>query len=334
MTALLVANGGGHIRQLRQLAPRLPTGPDRHWITIDTPQTRSLLAGERVSYLRNSAPRDAVTAVKNAVSARRFFREDDVDFVVSTGNSLAVAVLPLAVARRIDTYFIESATRVSGPSLSGRLMAMLPGVHCLTQYPHLVDATWGHGGSVFDGFETTPRTPRSGPLKVVVSVGTHESYGFRRLLERMVQILPPDAEVLWQTGANDTSGLPIDARPFLPSNEFDSALRECDVLVGHAGTGTALAAMSNGLVPVLLPRRQEFDEHIDDHQLQLAGYLAEQGLAIVPGEEGPALEDLLAAARLSVRALAAPPPLRLPAPRRPLAVTLPTADVTAGRAPV
>ena len=45
MTALLVANDGGHIMQLHTLRPRLDVR-DVVWVTPRTPQTESLLAGE------------------------------------------------------------------------------------------------------------------------------------------------------------------------------------------------------------------------------------------------------------------------------------------------
>ena len=58
MTTLLVANDGGHLMQLHTLRPRLGVGDDVVWVTPRTPQTESLLAGERVHWALPCPPRD------------------------------------------------------------------------------------------------------------------------------------------------------------------------------------------------------------------------------------------------------------------------------------
>jgi UDP-N-acetylglucosamine transferase subunit ALG13 len=137
--------------------------------------------------------------------------------------------------------------------------------------------------------------------RVVVSLGTSESYGFRRLLERLVTVLPPDVEIRWQTGSTDASGLGIDVRSKVPAAELSAAMREADVMIAHAGTGSALAALEAGRYPVLVPRRPEHDEHVDDHQLQIAAMLAERHLAAVAEVDDVTMDVLRAAAATRVR---------------------------------
>ena len=49
MSALLVASTGGHLVELMRLRPRLTgIGDEVTWVTFDTPQSRSMLAGEDV----------------------------------------------------------------------------------------------------------------------------------------------------------------------------------------------------------------------------------------------------------------------------------------------
>ena len=91
------------------------------------------------------------------------------------------------------------------------------GVRLHTQYPEWADERWTYVGSLFDAFE--PGAPEAAPLapdaaasRVVVTLGTMPEFGFRRAVEKLVRTLPevctPDAEVLWQVGASDLSGLP------------------------------------------------------------------------------------------------------------------------------
>lgn len=307
---LLVANDGGHLQQLHSLSPRLPAGGERRWMTIDSPQTRSLLAGEEVEHLLPSRPRDLVVASRNARLAWSVLRGADVDLVVSTGSSLAVAVLPLAAMLGIPTVYIESATRVSGPSLAGRVMARTPGVRTLTQQRTWAEPGWAYAGSIFDGFCASPAVEPRPVRRMVVTLGTSEHYGFRRLVERLHRVVPPHVSVLWQTGSTDVSGLDLDARVAVPAREMRSAVEEADVVVCHAGTGSSLVALEAGKMPLLVPRRHEHGEHVDSHQVQIARDMAARGLARVADASDVTWDDVLCAAAHRVSRLEEPPPLR------------------------
>lgn len=316
MTTLLVANDGGHLRQLYSLAPRLPVGPDRMWVTPSTPQSRSLLEGEKVLWVDRAPTRDGGAALRNAWKVSRALGALDVEAVVSTGSSLAVSVLPQARLRGLPAYYIESATRVTGPSLSGRLLSVVPGIRLYTQYPEWASRSWAYRGSVFDGYAATERPDApSEPQRVVVSLGTSGTFGFRRLVERLLTVIPPTATVLWQTGCTDVSGLavdgrPVEARPDVPAHELQRELELADVVVAHAGTGIALSCLDAGRMPVLVPRRPEHREHVDDHQQQIAGALGARGLAIVRELGDLQSEDLRAAARHRVSRADAGSPFR------------------------
>jgi UDP-N-acetylglucosamine transferase subunit ALG13 len=310
VTTLLVANDGGHVMQLHTLRPRLGVGDDVVWVTPRTPQTESLLAGEAVHWALPCPPRDARAIARNAAHCRRLFTDHDVSLAVSTGASLALAVLPQARLRRIETVYIESATRLAAPSVSGRALSLLPGMRTFSQSTGLTRGHWQYLASPWDLYESVPTAPR--PVRsVVVSLGTQEGYGFRRLLERLLPILPADARVLWQTGGTDTTGLGIDARPRVPAEEMATAIREADVVVAHAGTGIALMALENGKLPVLVPRRSMHGEHVDDHQLTIALELALRDLAVSRDAGSLKARDLEHAAGHRVTKVIDPPPLAI-----------------------
>jgi UDP-N-acetylglucosamine transferase subunit ALG13 len=317
---LLVASSGGHLKQLYDLLPRLrgPHGQPHAevtWMTFDSPQARSLLDGERVVFARYTAPRDAAGVLANLRLARRTLARRRFSQVISTGSAIALSFLPVARALGIPCHYIESATRADGPSTTGRLLARVPGVHLYTQHPGWAAGPWRYAGSVFDGFAATPRQDAPATIRrAVVTLGTMETYGFRRLLERLVKVLPDGAEVVWQTGCTDTSGLPIDARRAVPADELLAAMRAADVVVAHAGTGTALTALEIGKCPVLVPRIHAYGEHVDDHQAQTARELAGRGLAVDAGADELILDHLLAAAALRVGRADDPPAMVLAGP--------------------
>jgi UDP-N-acetylglucosamine transferase subunit ALG13 len=238
------------------------------------------------------------------------------DGVVSTGSAVAMSFLPLARLYRKRAVYIESAARSSGPSLTGRLLAATPGTLLCTQYPQWATERWQYIGSVFDGFESErsedDHEDHDRPLKVVVTLGLIVGYGFRRLIERLLQILPADADVLWQVGDTDTRDLPITAFRSLYWTDLRDAIADADVVVAHTGVGSALAALELGKCPVLVPRAASHDEHVDDHQLQIAVQLARRGLAVHRSVEALTLADLHEAMAVRVRDRTRElPPMRL-----------------------
>lgn len=193
MTTLLAASTGGHLKQLHRLHRRLSgvDGPYR-WATFDTPQSRSLLEGEPVDFVRFVGGRDPGNLLRNLPAARRILRDNDIDTVVSTGSSMALPFFALARARGLDCHYIESAARSEGPSTTGSLMARIPGVWRYAQYPNWAGDGWHYRGSVFDSFvaEDEPLRAPERLRKVVVSLGTYRGYGFERLVRRLVEISP------------------------------------------------------------------------------------------------------------------------------------------------
>jgi len=226
--------------------------------------------------------------------------------VVSTGSGIALAFLPLARLWGADAHYIESATRADGPSQTGRVLARFPWIKLHTQHPGWADGRWDYRGSVFEGYEAVQTEPRD-VSRVVVTVGTMETYGFRRLLDRLIEILPSDAVVTWQVGATDVSGLEIDAQRMIPSDELHAAMQAADVVIGHAGTGVALTCCSLGVRPILIPRSASHHEHIDDHQHQTARYLQSLSLAAVHDADEITFDDIATATAWKiVRSAAAP----------------------------
>jgi UDP-N-acetylglucosamine transferase subunit ALG13 len=310
VTTLLVASTGGHLAELHDLVPRLGVG-ERRWATFDTPQSRALLDGEDVVHVPPATSRDLVGAIKDLAVARKMFKGSRYDRVISTGASVAMSFFLPAIAAGVECTYIESATRTQGPSLTGRLAARVPGARLFTQYPSWADGTWQYGGSIFDAFTAAPVRPAARVRKVVVTLGTHPRYSFPRLLSRLVEILPPELEVLWQVGCTVIDRMPPGARRLVAADELRQAMREADVVVSHAGVGSALAAMQTGRRALCVPRRRAHGEHVDDHQVELARQLQARDLVVAREASELTLTDLEEAAAWTVRANPEVTPFRL-----------------------
>jgi UDP-N-acetylglucosamine transferase subunit ALG13 len=319
LTTLLVASTGGHLKQLHRLRTRLDgiSGPFR-WATFDTPQSRSLLDGEQVDFVHFVGGRDPGNVLRNIPIADDILRRHKIDTIVSTGSAVALPFFALGRVRRLACHYIESAARSDGPSKTARMISRIPGVHLYAQYPAWADDKWHYAGAVFDSFVLVdePLASKAELRKVVVSLGTFKDIGFARLIRRLVEILPRDADVLWQTGDTDVSGLGIVGHHAIPERELTEAIRSADVLVAHAGVGTALAAFEVGKCPVLVPRRAAHAEHVDDHQTQIAAELSNRGLAVSVDADSLTLDHLVAAAGMRVATLQTDPPFMTRARRR------------------
>lgn len=323
---LLVCSGGGHLRQLAVFAERLGYAPEQQvWVTFRNALSESLLEGRRVEFVPFIAPRDLKNFARLLTRAPGIFAKYRLGEVISTGSSPAVAFLPQAVMRGIPAFYIESAARAEGPSMTGKMISRMPGVKTFTQYPVWADAKWVYRGSIFDGFEPGPTEAKT-PRTAVVTVGTQEGFPFPRMLAALKPLLAGYDKVLWQTGDADTSSLGIPPRASVPHSELGAAIRDADVVISHAGVGSALTALSFGKHPLLIPREAAHEEHIDDHQVQVARELERRGLATLRTVSQLTAADLVDAGSRSVQSVA-PPRMAL----RPQRGTLWQANSVAGR---
>ncbi|HRQ42057.1 MAG TPA: glycosyltransferase [Chloroflexota bacterium] len=122
---------------------------------------------------------------------------------------------------------------------------------------------------------------------ILVTVGTHD-HGFNRLVQPMDELAADLNEtVVIQRGSSTYE--PQHAGHFqLTTSEHMAQLTEAAaVIVTHAAAGAVILAMQKGKPLVVVPRRQQFGEHLDDHQLQLAKALEKQGKAAIVYEPSP-----------------------------------------------
>lgn len=307
MNALLVANYGGHISELWALANRLDD-THRVWITNDHSQTRHILADESVEFVPFIDARDPVGVLRALPHAFRYLRTNRIERVISTGAAIALAWLPIAAALRIPAHYIESTARTQAPSLTGKILARVPGVTMWWQYNDAPKG-WRSLDGLFSRYSSQPVETPVVIERILVTVGTTE-YSFARLINRLVEIIPDHVEVVWQTGDTDVSDLGIEGQKLMPSHELVAETRKADVVISHAGAGTLFNCLDLGQVPVYVPRRGDRGEHVDDHQTELAQWAHDAGLAITVDAAAVTWDDIeLAASR---RATARPAtPLRL-----------------------
>jgi UDP-N-acetylglucosamine transferase subunit ALG13 len=118
-------------------------------------------------------------------------------------------------------------------------------------------------------------------VSTFVSVGNaHQP--FSRLLDQIEVIsssLPQPVVV--QHGHTPFKSETCLARQFIGMSEFEHLINHADLVILHAGGGAVLQAVKSGKVPIIVPRRHQFGEHVDDHQVENARELALSGKVVV-----------------------------------------------------
>lgn len=119
---------------------------------------------------------------------------------------------------------------------------------------------------------------------IFVSVGTHDAPFDRLLLAGDRLAVELGEEVLVQRGV---SRLPLPhcaVVDFASPSDLDAWMREARVVVLHAGSSSFLQARALGRVPVVVPRRPEHGEHVDDHQVRFAASLGPDEARVAEAE--------------------------------------------------
>jgi UDP-N-acetylglucosamine:LPS N-acetylglucosamine transferase len=135
---LLVCSTGGHLAQLVALHDTWDSF-SRAWVTFDKSDARSLLVGERVVYAHGPTNRSVKNLVRNLVLAATTLRRLRPKVVLTTGAGVAVPFAWMARLAGVRVVYVESFTRIDGPSLSLRLIAPVAD-RVYAQWPELSSA--------------------------------------------------------------------------------------------------------------------------------------------------------------------------------------------------
>ena len=125
---------------------------------------------------------------------------------------------------------------------------------------------------------------------ILVTVGT-EKFPLNRLMswiENLIEqnlLQPEQEEIVIQYGSCTIVPSKVKGYSVLDSDEFERLVDKARLIIAHCGEGT-IDLLANLTKPfVLVPRSSEFQEHVDNHQLELAEQLAQKGIPIANSSE-------------------------------------------------
>lgn len=121
---------------------------------------------------------------------------------------------------------------------------------------------------------------------IFVLLGT-QPHHFTRLLNELEilsseGLLPYiDDEIIIQAGFTPQTEREFGSfYQFMNTGEYDYYMRNADVIVTHGGAGSIFDALNLGKKIIVLPRLKQYNEHVDDHQVELVDELKEAGYII------------------------------------------------------
>ena len=128
---------------------------------------------------------------------------------------------------------------------------------------------------------------------IFVTVGTHEQ-PFNRLVEYMDKwSMNHDEEVVIQTGFSTYEPKHCQWSKLYPYKTMIEMVDRARIVITHGGPSSFIMPLQIGKVPIVVPRKHEFDEHVNDHQVDFCRKVAERQGNIIVVEDVQKLADVL-----------------------------------------
>lgn len=121
-------------------------------------------------------------------------------------------------------------------------------------------------------------------MKVLITIGSMVEKKFTRLFKIIDELCDEGVldgkQVTAQVGFDSYQSTRFKCFDMIPDEDFKQLIDECDLIISHAGTGTVTSGIKKGKKVIIFPRMVRYDEHYDDHQLELAELFTKQGYVL------------------------------------------------------
>lgn len=128
---------------------------------------------------------------------------------------------------------------------------------------------------------------------IFVTVGTHEQ-PFNRLLkciDKMVEDGKIKEKVIIQKGYTEYEPVHCESYKLIGYDEMQKYIEEARIVITHGGPASFIAPISIGKIPVVVPRRYKYNEHVNDHQLEFVRQIEKRMKNIIVAENEEEIID-------------------------------------------
>ncbi|NVY96205.1 beta(1,3)galactosyltransferase EpsH [Lactobacillus sp. DCY120] len=114
---------------------------------------------------------------------------------------------------------------------------------------------------------------------IFVTVGS-QKFEFSRLLRYINNLIIANIinePVFAQIGNNIDDGYLFETSQFIDRSKFREKMAQSDIVITHAGTGAIVGALEMDKCVIAVPRQKDFNEHVDNHQFEIANAFQSAG---------------------------------------------------------
>lgn len=122
---------------------------------------------------------------------------------------------------------------------------------------------------------------------IFVTVGTHEQ-PFNRLVQKIDELKKNGTiqeEVIIQTGFSTYEPQYCSWSKLIPYQQMVENVENARIVITHGGPASFIMPLQIGKTPIVVPRQHQFNEHVNDHQLEFARNVAERMGTIILVED-------------------------------------------------
>lgn len=106
---------------------------------------------------------------------------------------------------------------------------------------------------------------------IFIALGTQDKQFVRLLkaIDRCIDNKTIKEKVVVQAGYTKYKSKNMEIFDFIPQDELENYIKNCDLLITHGGVGTILTGVKYGKKIIGAARLKEYGEHVNNHQVQL-----------------------------------------------------------------
>lgn len=117
---------------------------------------------------------------------------------------------------------------------------------------------------------------------ILVLLGTQNN-SFHRLLEEIEKNIENGTikeEVTVQAGYTKFQSQKMKIIDFVSKEQLDELQNQADLIITHGGVGSIISSIRKGKKVIAVPRKHEYEEHVNNHQTDIVKNFNEQGYII------------------------------------------------------